>query len=143
MSDNSNKIPTIEQWEPFAQMKFLLQRDELIEGYCIPLDGKRFRIFVANELTGTQRGFFLKLMYEWGKDEEVNLVSQKDKFPQTTEIFNRYLPGSWINRGAKHRSYKYIVFGKGLNNQHLACSLMHTIIADIAAKNTKTEEDCR
>ena len=108
-------------------------RDQLVEGYCVPLDGKQFRILVADETTGTQKGFFLKLMYEWGKDTKVDL-REEILYPEATEIFKGYLPKSWINRGKTRHCYKYIVFGHGLANKHLALSLMHSIIASIINK---------
>ena len=136
-SSNNKKVTSVnESWEPFARMESLLQRDQLVDGYCVPLDGKHFRVFVANEVTGTRRGYFLKLMYEWGQDEAINLDKQKDVFPQATEIFKKYLPKAWVNRGKTRRCYKYIMFGKGLCNKHLALSLMHNIIADIVALST-------
>lgn len=128
-----------ETWEPFARMKSIPQRDQLIEGYCVPLDNKQFRIFVADELAGTRRGYFLKLMYEWGQDEIVNFDKQKDVFPQVTEVFKKNLPNAWVNIGRTLRCYKYIMFGKGLCNKHRALSLMHNIIADIAAISTNNK----
>ena len=50
-SNNKKVAPVNEPWEPFARMESLLQRDRLIDGYCVPLDGKHFRIFVADEVT--------------------------------------------------------------------------------------------
>ena len=140
-SNNKKVTPVNEPWEPFARMESLLQRDQLIDGYCVPLDGRHFRIFVADEVTGTRRGYFLKLMYEWGQDETINLDKQKDVFPQTTEVFKQYLPKAWVNRGKTRRCYKYIVFGKGLYNKHCALSLMHNIIADIAAISTNNKNN--
>lgn len=120
-----------EGWAPYAKLTGIYQPDELIEGYCIPLDGKQFRIFVADEKTNGQRGYFLKLMYMTGKEKDIDLSTQQKDFPQTTSIFERYLPNSWINNGTTYHCYKYILFGKGLANKHLALSLMHSIIASI------------
>ena len=134
MKENCKKTSTLAdgQWVPFARLETIPQPDELIEGYCIPLDGKQFRIFVADERVNNPRGYFLKLMFEWGNDTEVNLDKQQDEFPQTTKIFKSFLPKAWINRGTKRYCYKYIMFGHGLTNKHLALSLMHGIIASIA-----------
>ena len=122
-------------------MKSIPQRDQLIEGYCVPLDNKQFRIFVADELVGTRRGYFLKLMYEWGQDEIVNFDKQKDVFPQLTEVFKKNLPNAWVNRGRTRHCYKYIMFGRGLCNKHRALSIMHNIIADIAAISTNNKNN--
>ena len=86
-----------ENWEPFTRMETIWQPDKLIEGYCIPLDGKEFRIFVADERVNPQRGYFLKLMLEKGQDETICLDKQKADFPQTMKIFNSYLPHAWVN----------------------------------------------
>ena len=123
--------PNDGEWTPFAKLTKIYQPDKLIEGYCIPLDGKQFRIFVADEKTNGQRGYFLKLMYMTGKEKDINLTTQQKDFPQTTSIFERYLPNSWTNKGSTYHCYKYIIFGKGLSNKHLALSLMHSIIASI------------
>lgn len=137
MKENSKKTNSHvnDEWKPFARMETIWQRDDLIEGYCIPLDGKQFRIFVGNEVKRDNRGYFLKLMYEWGKDETINLDKQKADFPQTTTIFNSFLPKAWVNKGRTRRCYKYIIFGHGEANKHLALSLMHSIIASIANQN--------
>ena len=74
-------------------------------------------------------------MYEFGTDEVIDLDKNKNTFPETTRIFKSYLPKAWINRGTKRFCYKYIMFGHGLTNKHLALSLMHGIIASIAKNN--------
>lgn len=133
MKKNCKKlnVSTNEKWEPLVRMGKIAQPDELIEGYCIPLDGREFRIFVADERVKPQRGYFIKLMYEWGQDETINLNKQKDDFPQTTKVFNSFLPKAWVNQGKTRRCYKYIIFGHGESNKHLALSLMHSIVASI------------
>lgn len=124
-------------WVPFARFTTLEpspnRNDTLVEGYCIPLDGKHFLIFVAKERENidNSRGYFLKLMYEWGNDAKVDLDKQ-DEFPQAKRIFEDYLPDAWVNKGVTYHCYKYIIFGHGLTNKHLALSLMHSIIANIA-----------
>lgn len=137
MKENSKKANTHvnEKWEPFARMGTIWQPDELIEGYCIPLDRRQSRIFVANEMVRPQRGYFLKLMIDKGQDVTINLDKQKAEFPQTTEIFNSFLPKAWVNKGRTRRCYKYIIFGHGETNKHLALSLMHSIVANIASQN--------
>lgn len=124
--------PNDEKWEEFARLKLIKQDDVLVEGYCIPLDGKPFRIFVGNEVKRNARGYFLKLMYDWGCDTTIDLDKRKADFPQTTEIFISFLPKAWVNKGKTHRCYKYIIFGHGEANKHLAMSLMHSIISSIA-----------
>lgn len=137
MKGNSKKscAPANEKWVPFARMETIKQPDELIEGYCIPLDKEEFRIFVADEKVPPRRGYFLKLMFEWGKDENINLDAQKEVFHQVTKIFEDFLPDAWINKGTTYRCYKYIMFGHGVANKHLALSLMHSIIVSIANQN--------
>lgn len=131
----TNKQVNANTWnafQPFTSEEFAEHfRDQLVEGYCVPLNGKQFRIFVADEITGTQRGFFLKLMYEWGIDETVD-IRDEALYPDVSKVFKNYLPKSWVNRGKTRHCYKYIMFGHGLANKHLALSLMHGIIASIA-----------
>ena len=105
--------------------------DRLIEGYSITLDEKTFRIFVMEELTGTRRGYILKLMLGWGDDTNVDLQKNKKEYPQTTELMKRHLPDAWVNKGKTRRCYKYIVFGHGEQNKNLALSLLKTIINEL------------
>ena len=105
--------------------------DRLIEGHSITLDGQLFRIFVMEELTAPQRGYILKLMFGWGNDTGVNLDKQSTLFPQTTRIFESYLPDAWENRGRDYFCYKYIVFGHGDFNREIALTLMHHILEEV------------
>ena len=112
-------------------------RDRLIEGYEITLDGKLFRIFVMEELTGTQRGYILKLMLGWGTDTSVDLQKQKKLYPEATDLMKRHLPDAWVNKGTSIHCYKYIVFGHGEQNMQLALSLLRTIIDEFNINKRK------
>ncbi len=105
-------------------------RDPLVEGYCLTLDGNDFCIFVANEIVGSKRGYFLKLMYENGTDEKINL-SNTELFPQVNAIFKTICCGLWENHGKKRHCYKYIVFGHGVKNKTIAVTIMRQIICKI------------
>ncbi|MCR5589358.1 MAG: hypothetical protein K6F72_07065 [Bacteroidales bacterium] len=126
MSKNPIK-PKDEEWIEFAELKQIKQDDVLVKGYCIPLDGRNFRIFVGNEVKRDERGYFLKLMYGWGRDTSIDLDKQKRDFPEATAIFRRYLPKAWA-KGRTYFSYKYIMFGKGLCNKTLALLLLQSIV---------------
>lgn len=106
-------------------------RDRLIDGYCVTLDNEQFRIFVMEELTGTQRGFIIKLMLGWGDDTTVDLQKQQKDYPQATELMKRHLPGAWVNKGKTRHCYKYIVFGHGEQNKELALRLLKIIIDEL------------
>lgn len=54
--------------------------DNLIEGYQLIIDNEEFLVFVMNENTGTQRGYILKLMFQDGKNDSVNLSEKKNDF---------------------------------------------------------------
>lgn len=110
------------------------RRDRLIEGYCIPLDGQEFRLFVMEERTGTKRGYILKLMLGWGNDTAVDLQRQKSQYPQAIELMKRHLPDAWVNKGKARRCYRYIVFGHGEQNKNLALTLLKTIIDELGNK---------
>ena len=102
--------------------------DRMVEGYSITLDDNLFHIFVMEELSGTRRGYILKLMLGNGVDTSVDLHRQKFKFPEVTELMKRHLPDAWVNKGKTRRCYRYIVFGHGKQNMQLALTLLHTII---------------
>jgi type IV secretory pathway TraG/TraD family ATPase VirD4 len=111
------------------------KNDQLIEGYCVPLDGQEFRIFVLNELTGTKRGFILKIMFQLGTDYFTD-IRDRILFPQTNSIFRdaRYGRGDWKNKAKKdgRHCYKYIVYGHDEKNKEAALRMMYQIIIHIA-----------
>ncbi|MGX8712666.1 MAG: hypothetical protein ACSW8I_03145 [bacterium] len=109
-------------------------RDRLVEGYSINLDGNLFHIFVMEELTGTCRGYIIKLMLGNGDNTSVDLQREKSKFPEATGIMKRHLPDAWVNKGKTRRCYKYIVFGHGEKNMQMALVLLHTIIDELGSK---------
>lgn len=108
MNKNTH-TPDDEKWEEFAELKLIKQDDVLVEGYCIPLDGKQFRIFVGNEIKRGKRGYFLKIMYDWGKNTTIDFDKRRKDFPQATAIFNRYIPNAW-SKGDTYRctSHRYL-----------------------------------
>ncbi len=128
---NKKGAPAEEKWVSFARMGSIRQPDDLIEGYCIPLDGKEFRLFVMEELTGTKRGYILKLMLGWGDDTTIDLQRQRKSFPEATNLMNLHIPDAWVNKGKTRRCYKYMTFGKGEQNKALALALLRTIVCEL------------
>ncbi len=106
------------------------KNDQLVEGFFVTIDNEVFRIFVMDELTGSQRGYILKLMYHDGKDEQIDLHDET-QFPQVTNLFMKYCCGLWKNQGTKRHCYKYIVFGHGRHNRVIAVTIMRQIVCDI------------
>ena len=105
--------------------------DGLVEGYCMTMDSEDFCIFVMDELTGTKRGYALKIMYHDGKDDSVS-ISDTVRFPQVNAIFNRYCNGLWENKNsAVRKCYKYIIFGKDERDKVFAVTIMRQIVSDI------------
>ncbi len=109
--------------------------DNLIEGYSVTLDGNKFCVFVFDEITGTRRGYILKIMYGDGKNENVNL-DETGKYLEVNQIFNKYLHGLWMNQGDSRLCYKYIVFGKEEKNKFFAVTIMRQIVCDILMSYT-------
>ena len=109
--------------------------DNLVEGYLLTLDDETFQVFVLFEKTNGKRGYILKIMYGDGKDEVVNL-DDKEKYPQTNAIFEKYLYGLWINNGDKRFCYKYVVFGKRDCDKIIAVTIMRHIVSDIMMSYT-------
>ena len=108
--------------------------DRLIEGYSVTLDGQLFNIFVMEELTGTKRGYILKLMLGLGDSTTVDLHRQKALYPQATELMRRHLPDAWVNKGKTPRCYRYIVFGHGEQNKQLALNLLRVLCDELDSK---------
>lgn len=104
--------------------------DRLIEGFLLVLDNEEFHIFVEDELTGSKRGYILKLMYKDGKDNLVNLNNVK-QFPQVNMIFDKFCQGLWVNQRNAKKCYKYIVFGKRVKDKIFAVTIMRHIVCDI------------
>lgn len=110
--------------------------DALVEGYLLTLDNKEFRIVVFFEKTNDgKRGYILKIMYGDGKDEIVNL-DDKEKYPKTNAIFDKYLYGLWINNGNKRFCYKYVVFGERDCDKVFAVTIMRHIVSDVLMSYT-------
>jgi hypothetical protein len=104
--------------------------DRLVEGYCVKLDNEDFNIFVMDEMTGSRRGFSLKIMYKDGTDNHVN-ISDKAHFPQVYSILNRYCTGMWKNRPNAKKCYRYVVFGKEEVCKIFAIVILRQIVLDI------------
>lgn len=120
----------------FTDLKYTGNKnDQLIEGYCVPLDGQEFRLFVLNEITGSKRGFILKIMFQLGTDY-ITDIRDRTAFPQTNSIFRdtRFRRGDWKNQAKKdgRHCYKYIVFGHDEKDKEDALKLMYRIVIHIA-----------
>ena len=108
----------------------LNQKAELIDGYCIPLDGEEFRVLVAKKLSGHEPGYQVKIMYHWGDDIGISLDNAQ-LYPQTNDIFARYHKGEWVTEDPMHRGSKSITFGLEEKDKDAALELMHQIVKEV------------
>ena len=104
--------------------------DKLIEGFQLVVDNENFLIFVMDELTGTKRGYILKLMFQDGKSDSVN-INDRERFPHANSLFDRFCNGLWDNKPNAKKCYKYVVFGYGESNKIFAVTIMRNIVCDI------------
>lgn len=104
--------------------------DKLIEGFQLVVDNENFLIFVMDELTGTKRGYILKLMFQDGKSDSVN-INDRERFPYANSLFDRFCNGLWDNKPNAKKCYKYVVFGYGESNKIFAVTIMRNIVCDI------------
>ena len=111
------------------------ENDRLEEGYCLMLDNEVFHVFVMYELTNSQRGYVLKIMYQNGTDNDVNL-DDSSRFPEVNAIFGKYCRGLWKNKGTTRFCYKYVVFGLGDSNKLFSITIMRQIVCDILMSAT-------
>jgi hypothetical protein len=82
------------------------------------------------ELTGTKRGYVLKLMFQDGKSDSVN-INDRERFPYANSLFDRFCNGLWENKPNAKKCYKYVVFGHGESNKIFAVTIMRNIVCDI------------
>ena len=82
-------------WSPFATFSSINHAYHngltiSVPGYCIPLNGEQYRIFVAKwERKSSQKilvDYICKLMYEWGTDHNIDI----DDNPDAVQIFNAH-----------------------------------------------------
>lgn len=111
------------------------ENDRLEEGYCLMLDNEVFHVFVMYELTNGQRGYVLKIMYQNGTDNDVNL-DDSSRFPEVNAIFGKYCRGLWKNKATTRFCYKYVVFGHGDSNKLFSITIMRQIVCDILMSAT-------
>lgn len=105
------------------------QKEELIDGYCIPLDGEEFRVLVTKKLSGREPGYQVKVTYHWGDDIGISLDNAQ-LYPQATSIFKRYRYGEWVTEDPTRRGCKSINFGPEEKDKDAALQLMNQIVKE-------------
>ena len=108
----------------------LNQNEELIDGYCIPLDGEEVRVFVARKKSGREPGYKVRIMYHWGDDIGISLDNAQ-LYPQANDIFDRHRRGEWVTEDPLHRGSKSISFGMEEKDKDAALELMHQIVKEV------------
>ena len=107
----------------------LFPKEELIDGYCIPLDGEEFRVFVTRKMIGRNPGYQVKIAYHWGDDIGISLDNAQ-LYPQATTILQQYHRGEWEFENPIHRGCKHITFGPDEKDKDAAIQLMNQIVKE-------------
>lgn len=119
-------------WSPFATFSSINHAYHngltiSVPGYCIPLNGEQYRIFVAKwERKSSQKilvDYICKLMYEWGTDHNIDI----DDNPDAVQIFNTHTNVRW-GKNNDIKSYKYVKFGE---DKGTAIEFMNQIIKEV------------
>ncbi|MBO4599355.1 MAG: hypothetical protein J5641_01320 [Bacteroidales bacterium] len=108
----------------------LSQTDELIEGYCFPMDGEDFRVYVAKRVVGPHPGYNLNITCHWGDDIGISL-DNANLYPQANAILNKFNQGEWFNADPLRRASKSLRFGMEEKDKDAAIEMMHQIIKEV------------
>jgi len=111
--------------------------DGFCGGYCIPLNGDKFRICVIDE--GRKRDYRCLIFYKWQQREDWGKGNDRwNEYPDAEYIFNEFSPENrlfnmfsernWINRSKDIKSYKYLKFNK---NKDAAISFMEQVKVEL------------